>query len=142
MKNILTTGILLFTFMVNSQTKMIAHKSISGDKTDYNQNDYADNYGLGDFYYNITSVKLLKNNCIVETRENFQIDTICNHYYFNGTYTSEQIKSFYPENTKFIGFEKVFKSEKPILLKKNSFFFIFSFLLLFSGLFFTLKPKK
>jgi hypothetical protein len=142
MKNILIGGLLLFTLMVNSQTKLIAHKSNSEDKTEFNAGDYSDNYGLGEIYFPVISVKLLKNNCVVETRDNFQIDTICNHYYFNGTYTSEQIKTFYPEGTKFIGFDKVFKEDKPILIKKNSIFFLFTLIILGSGLFYTLKPKK
>ncbi|MES2589175.1 MAG: hypothetical protein V4622_09350 [Bacteroidota bacterium] len=143
--------VFLFTsFITFSQTKQIAHKSHSGKNQDFITENYNDNFGLNKdlikqsekIKNNTTkTIKLIKNNCVIliKTFPIFDtktdkwidkkiIDTLCNHPYFSGQYTFEQIKTFYLPETKFIGFEKQFFNDslqKPIekpKQKRNSFY--------------------
>lgn len=131
---------------LKAQTSLIAHKSHSGSVDSYKPDDYTDNFGLAEPSYVVRKVKWVDERCVVEyysTVYNDQIhhsDTTCNHPYFTGQYTMDQIKQFYPENTKFVGFEHKFYNDSipnnPT--KKMSIYWIFGFILIlgFVGIYF------
>ncbi|MGV3631603.1 MAG: hypothetical protein ACO1O6_10360 [Bacteroidota bacterium] len=139
--------ILVFILLLNlgsafSQTKLIAHKSHSGTDAAFEADAYSDNFGI--VAPRIKKIKLLKNNCIVEFPEWGQNDTVCDHPYFTGQYTLDEIRNFYPPGVEFIGFEGKFfnKAVPPPSEKKNALYLIA--LLLFLGGFSVLafKPVK
>lgn len=140
--------LLCFTsFAAFSQTKQIAHKSHSGTSDDFNPTEYADNFGLDEnAIYHTEKVKYINEKCVVQYGVNYhkqkRTDTLCNHPYFSGQYSLEQIKTFYPEDTKFEGFEgKYFnKTEIKPNEKKNSFNWIFVLVFLGAGSFYVLRP--
>lgn len=137
MKKIFLLILLFLSYAAITQTKLIAHKSHSGNSENFSAENYSDNFGLVEPYFPVTKLKLLPNNCVVQYREHKLNDTLCEHPYFSGKYTLEQIKKFYPENTEFIGFEKNFFNDSvPVKPIKNKFYlFIFFFLLGSSFLF-------
>ena len=104
-----TISLFLTFFVISlsfSQTKQIAHKSHSGKNQDFIAENYNDNFGI--ITPKIEEIILLKNNCIVEVPTYGKNDTVCDHPYFTGQYTLEEIKGFYRTNTKFTGFENKF----------------------------------
>lgn len=125
-----------------SQTKLVAHKSHSGDDATYSSDAYPDNFG--EIAPRIKKIKLLKNNCIVEFLEWGRNDTVCDHPYFTGQYTLDEIKNFYPPSTEFIGFEGHFfnKAIPPPGVKKNSLYLLALLLFLGGASFVVLKPAK
>ena len=142
-----TITFILTFFLISlsfSQTKQIAHKSHSGKNQDFIAKNYSDNFGI--ITPKIEEIILLKNNCIVEVPPYGKNDTVCDHPYFTGQYTLEEIKGFYRSNTKFTGFENKFyndsipKQTKP-LEKKNSFYLIALFLFLGGNLFFIIYKR-
>lgn len=159
MKNVLfISGMLFFSFTF-SQTKEIAHKSHSGTSDTYNPNDYVDNFGNPpEVRENIKKVTYYKKNCVIvsgEKRywssnlvENFS-DTLCDHPYYSGQYTLEEIKRFYTNETEFIGFKgKFFNDSIPQKRihksnsKKNSLYIFAILLFLGSGSFYVFRPSK
>ncbi|MCE3294441.1 MAG: hypothetical protein K0R65_155 [Crocinitomicaceae bacterium] len=133
---------LLFSGSLFSQTKLIAHKSHSGSDASYSADAYPDNFG--EIAPRIKKIKLLKNNCIVEFLDWGQNDTVCDHPYFTGQYTLDEIKRFYPSSTEFIGFEGKFfnKVVAPPAEKKNSLYLLALILFLGGASIFVFKPAK
>jgi hypothetical protein len=133
---------LTFSGGIAAQTKQIAHKSHSGNDASYIADAYTDNFG--EIAPRIKKIKLLKNNCIVEFLEWGRNDTVCDHPYFTGQYTLDEIKRFYGPDTEFIGFEGHFfnKAIPPPGEKKNSLYLLVLLLFLGGASFVVLKPAQ
>ena len=145
MKNLILVTLILISYSTTAQTKLIAHKSHSGTSENFSAENYPDNFGLREPYFPVYKVKLLPNNCVVEYREQKRNDTICDHPYYSGRYTLDQIKTFYPENIEFIGFEKKFFNDSiPVPTKpiKNEFYLFVFFFLSGSGFLFMYKKAR
>jgi hypothetical protein len=126
------TLLFLFVFISGaalSQTNIIAAKSHSSSKI-IDKNDL-DNFGNPESFVCRRVVKkviYLQDGCIVEsyqmidpTLEN-PMDTICNHPFLQtGQVDIKLLKAMYPDNTEFIGFEKIKTLKKKDLgkLKKE-----------------------
>lgn len=120
---------MLFTLSISviAQTPSIAAKSRLS--VDYAKDTENDLFGLGPEhfnYFNVYKVERLKNACIVEHKVNAEnsklkkIDTICDHPYFTGQYTMDEILLFYPKGTLFVGFkDQYFNDSIPV--KKQGF---------------------
>ena len=82
-----------------AQTKMIAHKSHSGSSTEFKTKHYADNFGKIAEPRRVleeqssTMVVLLPNDCVKVFKENTLEIILCDHPYFSGQYTMEEIRS-------------------------------------------------
>ena len=128
MKTLFFLAAWIFCLGTHAQTKAIAHKSHSGSDQSFDAEAYADNFGV--IAPRIKKIKYLKDNCIVEFPEWGGSDTVCDHPYFTGQYTLDEIKAFYPKEVQFIGFEGKFfnKAIPPPGEKKNSLYF---FMILF-----------
>lgn len=148
MKQFILVTTLIINSLVFSQTKQVAHKSHSGTAENFDANDYTDNFGLDEsMFFQVEKVKYVKENCVIEYAVNYRkqkkIDTICDHPYFSGQYTLDQIKTFYPEDTKFEGFEGHFFNNTLVKPKekKNNLYWIFAALVFGTGSFLIWKPK-
>lgn len=122
-KILLSSAFLLCLLAISAQTKQIAHKSHSGGRNEFFSSDYQDNFGLPP--QEIDSIIILKNTCVVEVMKYprfFGRDTVCDHPYFTQGYTEDKIRSMYPSDVVFIGFEnyKTSKKLKKAAAKKTS----------------------
>lgn len=129
--------ICLFAFGFSfGQTKIIAHKSHSGDGTSI-ASEKDGNFGLPP--ERLDSVIKISDSCIVEINNFGWRDTVYNHPYFikSGASRSE-LESRYP-NVKFVGFDKP-KSGKKHPEKKGS-LYLLAFLMA-GTLFYTFKSSR
>lgn len=122
MKKILLSSVFLLCLLtISAQTKQIAHKSHSGSSNEFFSSDYVDNFGLPP--QEIDSIIILKNKCIVEVMKYprfFSRDTVCEHPYFTQNYSEDKIRSMYPAEVVFIGFENYKPSKKVKKVTKRT----------------------
>jgi hypothetical protein len=119
-------------FLLSSQTPTIAAKATLSDaKNTKSENDF---FGLGPesfIIFQTYKVERLKNSCIVEHKENIdnkklkKTDTICDHPYFTGQYTMDEILLFYPKGTSFVGFKNhYFNDSIPEKKQSINFYYV------------------
>lgn len=96
---------LCISINVYSQTKIIAYKSHSGSITNF-QDEKDGNFGISPQQM-IDSVIKISDSAVVEiSRFGFRDTVYHPHYLSKPGISLEEIKSFYPERAKLIGFEK------------------------------------
>lgn len=107
----LTSILIALAFISHSyaQTNVISLKSHSGDLALVNSEN--DNYGMPMMEITIDTVKLYKENCLIEIKTIDGMegvsDTICDHPYLKGNGSNyNQIKQRYPSGVVFQGFKR------------------------------------
>ena len=105
-----------------AQTNVIAAKSHAN--FDLSEMADPDNFGEPLPYRTIVEVKYLKDDCIVEKYDVewgaklIEYDTLCQHPFLqSSSFDLTRLKSMYPEETKFKGFDKLQKSHEKQLKK-------------------------
>lgn len=139
---VLITG-LLIAGSLSAQTKLIAHKSHSGNAASFSEMS-GGNFGIDPS--RIDTIIRIAPNCIVEINNFGWRDTVYNHpYYTKPGVTLEEIKANYPPYVIFVGFDnppsKTVKPRKSTPVKKNS-LYLLAFLLTGIGSIYTLSPKN
>ncbi len=124
---LLSALLLFFGSKSLAQTQFIAIQSRSGDINQLNLEDKSDNFGLAPMRPHI--IKKISKSCVEITKSNgmsTEVDTVCDDRVFNNPKVSlDSLKQLYPYS-KFVDFDKNFKSSTLHKKKKKSWLAPFS----------------